>query len=719
MSLKQSCFKSIIKSDLKRSWWISALATIIIFMSSTSQLFNYSNTNYYYFGKFETALDFVENTFGNHVIGMIVSAFVVLYLFTYINKVNSVSFFHSLPTTRNSLLAAHLTSSFILVVSPMLINTIISFFTIGRGIKASWILVSFALYLVYCLVILSVTLFVVMLTGVSLASGIFTIVLVFLPLFIFMFVSELCSDYLYGFAGVDVFEEFLLKYIYLAPEKLMSASVIIYVCLTVVLFALCFFIYNKRHLENYGEVIAFPNLKGLFKVLFAICSGVLSYYYFESFWGISSILTMFVFGILGVIIANMLANKKITLKGVLRPLLVTVASILLLFVAFFFDIFGFEKRIPDIDDIEYVDISGLYWEDYEYVQSDIFDQGSVRVNKKDPYIPHFKSKEEVQLFLDLHKYAVDHQKENDDWDDDIITPSYRITERRSFDFEYTLKNGKKMQRSYYLPVAEMEALTSKIYSTDTYRKWKYPVLDGTEKIYKSVGIRDVRTYYNDDYIRISAQEENAKRIIEAVTKDRENIMYDRMQTNDYGTVMTVELNYTLTYVSDEGKEHQIEHSDNYAISKYDVNTWALLEELNLFGDNRMIESDDISGIDVYVEEFITVDDVDYFDTAATGDNYEITSAAQIESVVYETKSRVDYNSRAHGFTKREDIEAIYDLYMNYHSDVLKKGKTYAFLSIHLHFVDEHARYRQIIIPLDELPENLSHIRDQYHNSIFR
>ncbi len=710
MSLKQSCFKSIIKCDLKRSWWISALAALFIFMTSTSPLFSYSY-NYYSFNysRYDDALDFANSMFGNYAIGMCLAAFVVLYLFSYINKVNSVSFFHSLPATRNTLLSAHITSGALLVILPMLINSVISLFAVGRGVKASWILVSLLIYIVYSFVIFSLTLTVSMLTGVSIASGIFTGVVALLPLFIFAFVSELCNDYLYGFAGFTYFEDVLIKYVYLAPEALMSFRVLIYVVLIAILFGLSFFIYKKRHLENFGEVIAFPELKGLFKVLFGLCSGVLSYYYFEAFWNISSILTMLVFGILGTIIAHMLANRSISLKGVVKPLITTVVMILCLFVIFFFDLFGYEKRIPDIDDIEYADIGGIYYTDYTYVDSGINGVGRIRAERKDPFVPHFRSQEEINLFLDLHKYAIDHQKENDMYEDDFFTPSYRITKRRNFQIEYTLKNGKVMKRTYSLPETELELYTSKIYSTDTYRKWKYPVLDGTEKTYKSVGVYDARTYYGDEYIRLSAQSDNAKRIIEAIKKDRENISYDKMQINNYGALVTVELNYTVPYITETGIEHPVEVSDSYVIGKYDVNTWAILEELNLFEDSIMISSEDVKHVEVYTDQYIASSIVEMPEY----DRVVYASAAQMETVSVREYDYKYYNGNLKNFSEREDIEVLYDLYMNYHNDVLPENEDGVVVTIVLRLGDNNTRSRQLVLPMKDLPENLKYIEEMY------
>ena len=713
MSLKQSCFKSIVKSDIKRSWWISALAALFIFMSSTSPLFN-RGYDYYSFPRFDDTLDFVNNMFMNYFVGGCVAAFAVLYLFSYVNKVNSVTFFHALPATRNTLLSAHIASGALIVVSPMLINVIISFFAVSRGVKASWILAGFFVYIVYSFVIFATTLVVSMLTGVSIASGIFTGVVLLLPLFVFAFVSELCSDYLYGFAGFDIFEDFLMKYVYLTPDSLMSSRVLIYIALVVVFFALSFFIYKKRHLENYGEVIAFTGLKGLFKVIFGLCSGVLSYYYFQAFWDISSILTMLVFGTLGVIIAHMLANRSFSLKGVLKPLAITAGLILLLFVSFFFDFFCFEKRIPDIDEIEYVDIGNLYYNDYTYVDSDVYGESRVRVEKKDPFIPHFSTKEEIQLFLDLHKYAIDNQKDNDDWNDDFFTPSYKLVSRNSFRIEYTLKNGKVLKRYYRLPNYELERYTSRIYSTDTYRKWKYPVLDGKEKTYKSVGIYDARTYFDYDYVRLLYSNENAKRIIDAIAKDRQSISYSRMNVNDFGAMVNIELNYTIPYVDENGKEYQVERSEGYAIGKNDVNTWAILEELDVFGKVRKIELDDIKSADVFFDEYIFAVNAALYGT----DVYPTVSAAQMEKAVtyvedvyiHEYKKTGDYHKN---FTDKADIETLYDLYMSHHNGVIPVNQGSVRFTVNFEMKDKNVRSRTLILPENELPEILSYLTELY------
>jgi len=707
MSSKQSCFKSVIKCDLRRSWWISALAALFIFMTTTSPLFTRDYGSYYY-NRYDDALEFCENMFTNYAVGICVAAFVVLYLFSYLNKVNSVSFFHSLPAKRNTLMYAHLVSCVILVVFPMLVNSLISFFAVGKGVKASWVIISFLMYLLYSLVIMSLTLVVSLLTGVSIASAVFTGVLALLPLFIFSFISELCSAYLYGFAGYGNLMDVLIEYIYLSPEALMSWKFLIYVILAAVCFVFSFFLYNKRHLENYGEVIAFPGLKGLFKVLFGLCAGVLGYYYFEGFWNITSILTMLVFGTLGVVIAHMISNRSFSLKGVLKPILVTAALVLLLFVTFFFDLFGFEKRIPDADDIEYATISGLYYDDYTYVETDVYGSNRVRAYKKDPFIPNFRSEEEIGAFLKLHEYAVQHQSENDDWDDDFFTPSYLITDRRTFTFEYMLKNGKVMKRSYRLPVSEYNKLVYDIYNTDVYRKWKYPIIDGSEKIYKSVEIYDERTYIDGNGKMYVASSDEAKKIIEALKKDRENITYSRMQLKEYDTLITINLNYSTTYVGDDGKEYQVEQSDTYKIDKNDVNTWVLLNELDLFSADRKLTADDIMVVSVGVQNMYAYEDP-YYDYYYEGDEYA--KAEVYETSSYRIDKYYDGAGRYKEFTSKEDILTLFDLYINHTNEKIPDNTNYFELYLEIETHDNSMRGRTILIEFSELPEILSYLKE--------
>ena len=54
--------------------------------------------------------------------------------------------------------------------------------------------------------------------------------------------------------------------------------------------------------------------------------------------------------------------------------------------------------------------SMMWW---KYFDTGIYKANSVRAVRVEQYKPYFKTKEEIALFLDLHKYAVEHKDENE------------------------------------------------------------------------------------------------------------------------------------------------------------------------------------------------------------------------------------------------------------------------------------------------------------------
>ncbi len=682
MSLKLSCFKTTVKCDLKRAWWISALAVLFFTMISTASLISYGLSRELIF---DNLAQYVNSQIGYYIFGMFLSVFSVIYLFTYMNKVNSVSFFHALPMTRCTLFFSHLTSCVIVVIIPMLANMFMSFLTMSFGVKPSWIFVSLGLYAIYSILMMAITLTIVMLTGVSLTSGIFTIIAVFLPLFLSYFVYVLCGHYLYGFADNDVLSQFMANYVYLFPENILSAKMLIYIVLIIGFTALSLFLYKKRHLENYGEVIAFPNLKVVFKVLFALCSGILGYYYFSLFWNVDNILTMLVFGIIGAIASNMITNKCITFKGVLKPILITGGITIVLYLAFAIDIFGFENRIPTVDEISYVELGDIYYDDEQYYYNNERQIYDIEVTRKNKRHLEFKSKEEIESFLKIHKFAVDNKHEFSK-----LTGEWKYDDRyvSSFKIKYTLKNGRVMTRTYYLYDDDIEKYTEAIYDTDTYRKWKYLEFDDEDVTCNTITVKDIRTYYDNEQVEIPAQSEKAKLIFDALRKDLMNISYKRIDA-DEDTLMKISLDYSVPYVDDYGNEYPIKDTSDYYISKYDKYTWALLEELDLFSEKRMIDYSDINEINVHAIDITSGSDSSYYQDI--------------------------YDDRV--FTEQEQIMEIFDLYTTHHNDFETKEKL-AKIRIKLELISDadedtsdtyEYRSRDVSIPIKDLPQVLSYI----------
>ncbi len=715
MSLKQSCFSAVLKSDLKRSWWSSALATLFMLLVTTVPLIDY--VRYFTYDDRDRMFNRVMDRLAtNYFVGMFLALFLGIVIFSYLNSANSVSFFHGLPMKRSTLLFAHLTSSLILLIIPVVICTLISFVAIPYGLEISWLLTGAGIYLVYSLVILSLTVFVNLLTGVSIAGGIFTLVVIFLPLFLGAFWEVLCSNYLYGFASNDEIFEWLLRYIYIIPEELMGLKVLVYIVGVAIILALCVFVYNKRHLENYGEVIAFPNLKGLFKVLFGFCAGILGYYYFMSFWSIQTIAVMFVFGFVGVIIAHMISNKSLSPKGTLKSVSVTMICIAILFAVFKFDLLGYESRIPDVDEIAYVKLSNMHIQKTEYIYND---NDSKEVFLTDVFEPKFEDEYDIQLFRKLHAKKIENRTVNGEG-------NHRIGMYNGFDFEYVLENGKSLRRRYYLSIDEVNEFVRPIYESDVYKKWKYPVLDETEKHYTYIKVIDKRNKHEENVASKIwlGESKEAKTIIEALIADRSNISFERVLGKHHSSYISIEVNYTVPCVDTEGNSLNAERTETYYVDAGDVNTMAVLDNLNILNGEDIMNYDNVIGMSAQLETVYMGADVlypndYYFEKYGVDNNGRpnvVIETAQIASSSADLK--ITDSTYAEGFYKYyskadspTESECLYDLFINYASNMPVSEKTYLSLAVQVYYDNSKVIGRQIYITADKLPEFLDDFKE--------
>ncbi len=131
---------------------------------------------------------------------------------------------------------------------------------------------------------------------------------------------------------------------------------------------LALLLYRRRHMESAGDVVAVPILKPVFRYCMAFGSAVLFAYALyswmvnKSFGGMADamlvLLLMMIGAFLGYYAAEMLMQKTLKVfpgkwKGYVATCLVLVA----LTVAWEYDLFGYERRIPDADEVSWVQLS--------------------------------------------------------------------------------------------------------------------------------------------------------------------------------------------------------------------------------------------------------------------------------------------------------------------------------------------------------------------------
>lgn len=554
MSLKQSCFKAVLKSDFKRMWWVGICATAFMFMTFTSAFVQYYSDYY--------SSDYVVSEFASLVIIGIPIAFVLGQLvFNYLNNGASVTFVHSLPVKRFTLMASHVTFAVITILAPALINYIICLSSVEHGLNPLDVLKAFGIYTVLTLVIFSISMLVALLTGNSVAGGVFTLVVIWLPAFISSFIMSVSNKYLFGYFDFSYYlydEHWLSKYVYLDFDSLLTPKVLIYIGLIIVCSLLSFVVYKKRHLENHGEIIAFNSLGGLFKVLFGICFGILGYFWCAGMWNYESIATMFVFVPIGVIIANMLSNKGFTFKKLSRPMIVSLAIVAALLAIFRFDILGYETKIPKLSDIESITYVDGY-QRFNYLENEEGVYEDVVLPK-----PVIKDREKIKEITDFHKKLIDKRHDN------------QFNFVNTAIIEYNLKDGTRLVRQYSLMDSDSREYERIMFETDAARKWRYPVFD-TDNNYNYTKANICSKY---SYQLGVFYDKDIDRIIEAIKKDKENITYSEYRDVLNNRQFEIDIYYQKEYIID-GKKYYEQNSDEYLIGEHDINTIALIKELGL------------------------------------------------------------------------------------------------------------------------------------------
>ena len=604
MNLKTSLFnKMIIKSDLKRFWWVSALNAITILIFAVYTRFERYLRGYRYDFYPEANLEFYHSPIYSILticIPIIIAfcGFTSIMLSLYLNSVNSVSFMHGLPLKRKTHFASHFLSGIILVISPAIVNAVIMAFMrltpqLSQYVTNMHILKWLYCYVIYALVVYSGTTFVTLITGNSFAAIGVAAGIAVMPLIITGFITVLFEETLYGYYGSEIHK--WLEYVYLEPSKLFKPYCLIYLALILILIFGGYFVYKVRHLENHGEVIAFPELKPVFIYTVAVVLGFLGYLYCTSVSSNSSLWWILVFGLLGVIIAFMLSKKAFTLKGSLRPIVIYTCCFAILFCVMKFDLTGYEKRIPNISKIDGITLQS---EGFEGRSGSAYHPTAGNYEYSEIYNAVLTKKEDLENVIELHKYLIENREINDN----EIYFSLPIC--------YKLTNGREILREYSVPRNACYEYLKKLFETKEMKAYDYAVYDPTQKEIIEVTVADeslcgnTMSFYEND-------KELLNRFEVALKKDIENLKYE---DNYYRNAFAAEnfTHITFRYIKPAKGENgealteeqlkEIPMRSTYTINSNYVNTVALLNEIGFYNNPVQLGEIKAVGVNFYKED---------------------------------------------------------------------------------------------------------------------
>lgn len=572
MNLRTSFFnKTLFKSDLKRFWWIGAIYFVCLITFGFLPLVNHYETEGYAI---------------MNVISFLIAAIMPTILFSYLDSPGPVTCLHAFPIKRSAHFITHIVTVFAMILIPAAIAySIGGIYMTTQNIEPMLVLRNnpelgemFISLIILTIIFTSGGVLGNMVTGNPIAAIAFSALFIGFPYYAEGLFASFLQMNVHG----------IWDYEYITFSNFHIFKVNTYMVVSAIIWFLIFYIswllYKNRKLETNGDIISFNFLKPVFVGCVSIFLGFLGYFYFAALFNYESIFWMLPFGLIGIIISNMLSKKAFTLKGAVKSGVIYIIGVCILYAAINYDLTGYERRIPDIGEIESVNI---IYNGHNYSEEEIaYIISREEYYYSDPYKKselEFTEKEDIENVRKLHAA--------------LINSKGRLSlNNRRIPIVYTLSDGSTLKRIYEIDYWLDAEFLKPVYETKQMRLEKYFFFRDFEKTVKGITVTDNRIINNRTFLELSENDELTKRIIDALEKDIYNTTYNTIVTyNDVAT--KVRISYRRPVHTKEGKaldfdNYPHENSISIGITKDFKNTLAILEEYGL--NERIITPEKIS-----------------------------------------------------------------------------------------------------------------------------
>lgn len=500
MKSKTSFFNcGLFFSNMKRYSWVSLVWAALIFLTIPMRMLTMEINNYMqYWGEIRNINIFMQN-FGGALANFMLCGFPVLIgvlMFRYLHSPKSATVMHGLPFSRPRLFANGVISGLVLILFPLLLNTLIivlvkAAMPIGNYIEYAsvftWLLNSVCI----AFAVFALTVFAGMFTGNIMAHFVFTYIIHFLPIGLWLLVNTLFSVLVYGYS-FEAPPDWLINFPMIKFAVDTMAYNAWYAAAGAVLLVMAMFAYRVRPLENASDIVVFRFIRPVFKYGVTFCMAIAGYIYFCVMTSSEqSIIVALIFALIGYAVAQMLLQKTWRIWNAYKGLIVSIAVIFVFWGAVEFDITGYERRVPDVSGVESVTITSL------------------------PGIPanmiELKSEADIAPVLQFHKKLTDKRG----------SKNQNKYGGEGFTVKYEMKNGGVMERSYSYEAEEYKQELITIYNLAAVREQGFPILKNTA----------------DDIDAVSVQFFSARN-----DGKRDYRITDKKQINDLLNVFKVDIN---------------------------------------------------------------------------------------------------------------------------------------------------------------------------------
>lgn len=468
MTLQTSFFnKGIYKSSVRRYLWGSVLYFVILFLSTPLNMLMSFNPEREYsllmMDSYKNLPLILRSQYFTFPILMAIGVSVVtaLLVFRFVHSKKAAIFTHSIPVTRCGNYISSLLAAFTLMFVPVILNGLILMIISVCGfydfysIKDCFVWMGINIFAIFT--IFSVATFSSMITGNTFAVIVLNIVIhsfLFITVGTFFTIGEL---FLCGYDASNAVFETILKNNFVCAPFSMSVSdefmvnfgafkYLEFILISVIIYILSLFIYKKRNLENAEDVAGFKFLNHIFKYFatFIITSGAFALFANNiKTKPVSFIFLIVIISIITYFACEMILKKNLKVFGAYKGYIgFALIYSLLICVFAFTNFFGYETFVPDYNDVKSVSVYNYY---YNYEKPVTEDE-------------------------DLIKAAINYHKEHTSKQNIYFMPPEIIDNTKvHIHIEYTLNNGKVINRAYVTNMEKSDNLMNEFYKNDSYK----------------------------------------------------------------------------------------------------------------------------------------------------------------------------------------------------------------------------------------------------------
>ena len=522
MTLKTSLFnKAIYKSTVKRYIWGSVLYFILLFMLTGMIIFFDVDIN----NSIRTMerqghaliLDDVY-LFFPQFIAYFVPTVVALLIFRFVHSKKTSVFVHSLPVSRTANYISSTLAGLTLMAVPVILNGIIlilmSLFGYGKFFDVSSCFIWMGINLTTLFFMFSASAFSAMLTGNSFSMVVINALVHSIDLIFAAAFSGLASTFIYGYFDTNQLLYSVMEWNFVPYLIEMSNNIsrnatfdtlrfIILFISSVLLYALGLLFYKKRKMETAEDVAAFKCLNPIYKYLvtFTASLGVFALFcYTINKTPMLPILVTLITSIVVYFGAEMLLKKTFKVWRTYKGYLVFLLGFTLMILFFAYtSFFGYESRIPKLENVEEVAVYDFYYQNEE---------------------PYSSS-------ADIIKYAASVHKELTEKEKIYTVKDYDYSYDTALHIKYKLKNGKIISRRYPVFNKTATEVMETLYKSKDY-KLKH----------SSIFRNDVAKIYQIslDHEACITDQNQMKELMNAVEKDILALDYTEVTSRDCWTV---------------------------------------------------------------------------------------------------------------------------------------------------------------------------------------